>query len=86
MDILPTYISSASNYTTVFTIVQAGNPNFARLVVVDSFGRLWLQRELPPANRFSFSLDLLELRYGVYYMYVFNTQGVYRYKAFVRTQ
>lgn len=86
MDILPTYISSTSNYSTTFTLVQAGNPNFARLVIVDSFGRLWLQRELPPANRFSFSLDLLELRYGVYYMYVFSTQGAYRYKSFVRTQ
>lgn len=86
IDILPTYISSASNYTTTFTIVQTGNPNFSRLFVVDVFGRLWLQRELPPANRFTFTLDLLELKYGVYYMYVYDTKGTYRYLGFVRTQ
>jgi hypothetical protein len=84
-DILPNIVTAANNYRVNFTLVQSGlTQAFSRLFIVDSFGQLWFQRELPPSPRFEFSLDFLPMRYGIYFVYVYNTQGTYRFTKVAR--
>lgn len=85
-DIFPTFVSAARNYRLDLTMVQQQPLNFARLFVVDAFGQLWLQRELPPTERFEMSIDFLPMRFGVYIVYIFDTRGNYRVTKIVRAQ
>lgn len=85
-DILPTYVTQRSNYKTRFTIVQTGTPSFVSLFVIDIYGRTYIQQDLPATNRFTFDLDFLALPWGVYYIYVYDTNGTYRYKGFTRLE
>lgn len=79
-DLLPNY----SPFLINFTLVQA-NPQFARLFVVDMAGRIWIQREIPAAPRTFLSIEIGSLNYGTYLVYVYNSQGTYRFNKFVRT-
>jgi hypothetical protein len=85
-DIMPNYVTAARNYRLDLTMVQAPPLNFARVFVVDAFGQLWFQRELPPTERFELSIDFLSMRYGVYIVYVYDTRGNYRFTKVVRAQ
>jgi hypothetical protein len=78
-DIIPTY----DPYQLYFTLVQAV-PQFSRLFIVDSFGKLWWQKEISASTREYFTIDISYLSYGTYIMYVYDTKGTYRYKKFVR--
>lgn len=78
-DLLPTY----SPFLINFTIVQT-NPQFARLFIVDMAGRVWIQREISAAPRTYLPIEIGSLNYGTYLVYVYNSQGTYRYKKFVR--
>jgi hypothetical protein len=66
--------------------VQTGTPSFVSLFVIDIYGRTYIQQDLPATNRFTFDLDFLALPWGVYYIYVYDTNGTYRYKGFTRLE
>ncbi len=89
-DILPTIIGYSNNYATTFTLVQNTLvPSYCRLIIIDTYGRMWMQQEISPAlsngsqSLTRFTLNLASLVPGLYYMYIYTTNGTYRYKSFL---
>jgi hypothetical protein len=79
IDIIPTF----DPYNLYFTLVQA-NPNFSRLFIVDTYGKLWWNKEMPAMPREYFQIDISALPVGTYILYVYDSKGTYRYKRFTR--
>lgn len=79
IDIIPTF----DPFSLTFTLVQA-NPNFARLFIVDMYGKLWWEKEISAVPKESFPIDIVPLSIGTYILYVYDTKGTYRYKRFTR--
>jgi hypothetical protein len=78
-DILPTF----DPFYLYFTLVQA-TPNFSRVFIVDMYGRLWWQRELTAVPREYIQIDITYLTVGTYIIYVYDTNGTYRWKKFTK--
>ena len=82
-DILPNLVTDE----IIFTLSQTAAQNFVRLFIVDSFGRLWYQMEIPAAVSYSYTItEVQQFSYGVYFIFLYDTQGRYRYKRFVKIQ
>jgi hypothetical protein len=79
-DIFPTY----SPYYIDFTLVQA-TPNFSRMMIVDLYGKLWIQKEITATAIERFQIDVTLLTPGPYIIYVYDTKGTYRWKKFVKS-
>lgn len=79
-DIIPTY----NPYYLYFTLIQA-TPNFARMTIVDLYGKLWFEKDLTAVAREYFQIDITLLTPGPYIIYVYDTKGTYRWKKFVKS-
>lgn len=79
IDIIPTYAQLSVTFT-----IQQSTPKFSRLFVFDIWGRLWIEQELTAAPWFSFDINISYLTIGSYIVYVYNSDGVFRAKRFVK--
>jgi hypothetical protein len=71
-----------------FTFVQ-NTGRTATMYVLDYYGKIMIQRTLPASDNFAapFIFDIPEVNYmrpGPYIVIVFNAQGAYRFKKFVK--
>lgn len=85
-DILPTFADNTIAPRITF-VQNTGLP--AQFVVTDFWGKIILQRTLPSndniTNPFIFDLnEALSWRPGTYILLVYNSQGTYRFKKFVK--
>lgn len=85
-DIIPTFVDQDAVMTVSFA-QNAGIP--AQFVVTDFWGKILIQRTLPAMNNpnltFEFSLPIVNsFRPGTYIVLVYNANGAYRYKKFVK--
>ncbi len=78
-DIIPTF----DPFYLYFTLVQS-TPNFSRAFIVDTYGKLWWQKEIAASQREYFQIDITYLTVGTYILYVYDTKGTYRYKRFTK--
>jgi len=85
-DIIPTFLDDNSILQVAF-VQNAGIT--AQFVLIDFWGKVILQRTLPAMVNFNipFRFELPEagiLRPGTYIILVYNANGAYRYKKFVK--
>jgi hypothetical protein len=79
IDIIPTF----DPFNLSFTLIQA-NPNFSRLFIVDIYGKIWWQKQISAIPLENFQIDISYVPIGTYILYVYDTNGTYRYKRFTR--
>ena len=85
-DMIPNFVGEFD--VMRFTFVQnTGKP--ATMLVMDYFGKILIQRNLPASDNFAapFMFDMPEVnsfRPGPYIVIVYNVQGAYRFKKFVK--
>ncbi|MEN9459191.1 MAG: hypothetical protein RL135_1796 [Bacteroidota bacterium] len=85
-DLIPTFVTDFDILRLTF-VQNTGKP--ATLYLLDYFGKIMIQRTLPASDNFAapFQFDLPEInsmRPGPYIVIIFNSQGTYRYKKFVK--
>ena len=85
-DMIPNFVGE--NDRMRFTFVQNTGIT-ATMYVLDYYGKLMIQRTLPASDNFAapFIFDMPEVNYmrpGPYIVIVFNAQGAYRFKKFVK--
>ncbi|MDP1726469.1 MAG: Kazal-type serine protease inhibitor [Bacteroidota bacterium] len=85
-DLFPSFVSQNDVLRVTF-VQNTGMP--ANFFIIDSFGKLVMQRTLPARDQFNdpFVFDLpeiIDLRQGTYIVMIYNAKGTYRYKKFVR--
>lgn len=85
-DLIPTFVTDLDVLRLTF-VQNTGKT--ATLYLLDYFGKTMIQRTLPASDNFSipFQFDLPEIssmRPGPYIVIIFNSQGTYRYKKFVK--
>jgi len=79
-DILPNFTAGLLQ----FTVVQSTNPNFIRMVIMDSFGKQVRTENISLVNRYYSTLDVSNLQQGVYFIFVYDSKDNYRYHKFVK--
>ena len=79
-DIIPTI----DPFSITFTLVQA-TPRTAQLFIVDINGRTWIQRPLFAVDRQFYTIEISTLNYGPYILYIYDSNGSYRWKKFVKS-
>ncbi len=85
-DIFPTFVSQ-DDVPRITFVQNAGR--VANFFILDSFGKVVMQRTLPVNDQLStpFVFDIPEVvgfRPGTYIVIVYNSEGTYRFKKFVR--
>ncbi|MBC7383757.1 MAG: hypothetical protein H7296_12330 [Bacteroidia bacterium] len=85
-DLYPTFVSQNDVLRVTF-VQNTGLPS--NFFILDSFGKVVVQRTLPARSQFNdpFIFDMPEIidfRPGTYIVMMYNAQGTYRYKKFVR--
>ncbi|MFY8021709.1 MAG: Kazal-type serine protease inhibitor domain-containing protein [Bacteroidia bacterium] len=82
LDVFPNVAAQEDNITITFS--QSAEKN-ATFMLVDVWGKVFIQRQLPAAKRFEFQLnELVYLPRGPYLAIIYNPEGKYRYVKFVK--
>lgn len=82
LDVFPNVVSE--NMVLKITLSQAAETS-TTFMLVDVWGKIFIQRQLPAVKRFEFQLDeIIYIPRGTYIALVYNTAGNYRYQKFVR--
>lgn len=82
LDVFPNVAAQEDNITLTFS--QSAEKN-ATFMLVDVWGKVFIQRQLPAVKRFEFQLnELIYLPRGPYLAIIYNPEGKYRYVKFVK--
>lgn len=82
LDVFPNVVSE--NMVLKITLSQSSE-TASTFMLVDVWGKIFIQRQLPAVKRFEFQLDeIIYIPRGTYIALVYNTSGNYRYQKFVR--
>jgi hypothetical protein len=82
LDVFPNVAAQEDIITMTFSQSQEKSASF---MLVDVWGKVFIQRTLPAQKRFEFQLnELVYLPRGPYIAIIYNPEGKYRYVKFVK--
>lgn len=76
-------LNNITDQGLIFTYAQTKTPGFVRLLIVDSFGKLWLMKDLSVLPVYYETINVSNLLQGVYFLLVYDSFENYRYRKFV---
>jgi hypothetical protein len=82
LDVFPLIVAEDQNLTITFA--QASE-KYATFMLVDAWGKIYIQRTLPAQKLFEFQLaELPMLSRGPYIALIYNSEGKYKYVKFLK--